>query len=375
VQLKRPHALAPTLFIQTPIGWISPGLRERRATPRFYLQGLPINVDTRASRFHSWPDNEIVHLDSPQFEGRLPERDSLLEPEANAKRIAAALDDVLRDHLTQLAGHLPEMMFLKAYGTLAAELGLRDLLNAMSAIPRQWVHEVVSTPVREGAGNTGYREHPAEPVARTELALRGVFEVCTDSANAYETDLRAALAVYARKGFMDSRIPEWHWAAAYVQEVAPEDFDLVPGTVIGEDSLEVYGESITLRLVESLALRPTDLPEVMLAIDSHYDPVEGVLFATPNAEAGIAVSQVSDFEDENDNYEEDEESAARQRFYATVQVLRHDDPAVLLRTFLDKALPWRVPARLCGRAFSVVLDDKGHATVTAAPVPSAPVSA
>lgn len=364
-EVPRPHAVGAMDFIETPVGLATPGVRICNPVRHVYLQGLPISVPRCTS---GYCNTEIVHLSSPMFEGRMPERDSLLEPERSAEKITAALEDVARQYLVGIAPTMTDEEFVGKYGVLAGKLDLRDLLNAKNCIPAQWVCRY-DTPFKDTADGPGYTEAPkTDVVTRAELEAKGLFVVAHESEETnWETDLLAAHAVAGLDAFVTHNgLPSWHWGSALSQEVGPEDFELVPGTTVGEDNLEIYYENVTLRLVESIGIRRRGESHVdapLIPADCYFNVSEGVLYVTGEAGPFLAVSQVSDFECE-ERYEESECDQAQDRFLATVKVLQNNDPADLLHAFLDKGLPYTIPTSLRSKSFLVTMDENGKAVVT-----------
>lgn len=377
--LPRPHALDQAQFIDTPIGRATPGVQRGEPIRQLYLQGLPIRCTAEYGVWDNRFGTEIVHLDSPSFEGRLPERDCLIEPEASAKRIEAGLITVARAYVEDQARCLSETDFVAKYADFAATLGLHDLLNAMNCIPADWVYVHTGQPILTSFGDDGYLRSPnGRVVTRDQLQARGLYVADTDDVN-FDTSLCAAHWVYAQNGFIERVSNAWHWSRTLRQEITPSDVHLQIGRVVGDERLEVFGEDITLRVVESLHLqRMTAPPEDddgelpagweatpigdPVATTVHYDAGAAVLFVTADADARIAVRQVTDFE-ADDRYDERAYDLARDRFVATRATLLSNDPSELLISFLANGLPWRVPAALRGQSFSVRFDTDGQPVV------------
>lgn len=376
--LDRPHALTSREFIETPIGFATPGVQLARGVRQFYLQGLPIQAESRSLTCGYADRSEIVHLRSPLFEGRMPERDSLLEPEASAELIRIALRQVARAHLTTMASQMPEMAFVANHGCLAAALDMRDLLNGMSHIPRAWVYVYDETPRLEGACNSvRVRERANAAIARGELEAKGLFSIeIEEEGDDYTLNLIGRHFVSGIEGFVADGVPSWHWAHGLIQTVRPDDFVLVPGPALGEDTLEVFYETIALRVVETLGVQRMDAegkPQgAIVPTTCHYAMADGVLYATPDADGGDTVAQVTDFEDD-ERYVESQAAAARERFYVTRRVLLNNDPAALLLAFLEAGLPYSTPEALRGKSFEVAVAPDGKATVTLAHAAADPV--
>jgi len=368
--LDRPCALDVRDFVPTPVGMVTTNVLTGDGVAQYYLQGLPINVPLRSIVFTGRynPDKGVVHLDSTLFEGRMPDRDALLNPEASVKVIEEGLKQAAIAHLTALASTMDESSFVKAYGWLAARLEMKELLNAMDCIPKSWVSAHRGSPILCGSNSSETYLDATLPdvITREMLKQKGLYSICTEDEHA--ENMIAAHAACEVDGYIACHsIPSWHWAAEMIETLAVEDFTAVPGVLIGSESLDLHYETVTLRLVESLHITLNDpskmggrsepIPTAVL-----YDPHSSTLYATAEASSYVAVLQVSDFE-EDERYQQDACETAQSNFDAMVAVLRDKDPAVLLATFLKAGLPWKLPAVLRGHAFSVSFDDNGEMKV------------
>lgn len=366
-EMTRPHANYHDM-VRTRIGWVEARVLEGEGVGSVYLQGLPVRTEHLGRRYGNGrvvSGGGVLHLDPTLFHGRMPDRDSLLEPEASAKRIVEGLDEAARQHMTERADLYRDHHFIQKFGTWCRELDMRDLLNRMDYIPGKWVGFYESTPRLGGNGSNDGRATPAGVVSRQSLEEKGLFLVGTEGPD-WQEDLLAAHVVESLGGFYtDGDLPEWHWAHALIREISPSDFMVQPSTEIGRENVEIYGASITLVLSETLDIISLNaVPGIPATVAGSvwYDASEGVLFATTEADAYDAVWQVSDFQDE-ENFEEDREEEAVRNFNAARAVLRDRDPAALLTTFLVAGLPWKRPKALHGHRFTVAFDEDGKVLI------------
>jgi len=372
-ELERPDAIDCGDFVDFGAGKVSTRVLGGEHVSRFYLQGLPITMPMHRSRHfsHYNHSHHAIHLDPAQFFGRMPDRDTVIEPEAAAARIDAALNTIITEYLTQRAADMTPEEFIKRYADFAAKMDMQDVLNAIPLVPSTWLNEYDGTPVLEGSSTWSPLSKQSLPdvLTREQVEARRVFVTSNDCEEG--ESLVAEHAVSETKSLVldGSRVPSWHWLRTMARDLAPEDFELQPGVEVGSGSLEVYGYDVTLRVVETLHLKVvaegTGLPE-LIPVAVIYDPGTCTLYATSDAESDAAVMQVSVFEDD-ERFEEDRRDEASSAFWAMRETIQSNDPSTLVSSFLRRSLPFVIPEQLKGKTFTVAFDEAGKLEVAAAP--------
>lgn len=367
-ELPRPHALDALELIDTPIGRASPKIRMGAWPSKVYLQGLPVHV----SGINGNAGDVVVHLDPRQFLGQAPDRSQLLDGDAAAETIKAALRAVAIEHVTGLARTMDPADFLTQHADLAASLGMRELLNSFDCIPASWVEEYDSAPMRMPPFyESNYARTPvldgttARVITREQLAARGI--VLVSGHDRHGQNLLAKHAAQAYGFFVGaSGLRTWHWAAEMARSIGPEDFEIVTTGERRTHDFEVWGEPAEVVLVETLAVKPreplfgrTEPAE----IEVHYNREAGELYVTAETAAWVAVRNVSDFVDENESYDEPSEDDYAGRLHLIVASLLHTDPAQLLQSLLREHVGHRMPEALKGNGFHVEIDAAGQITV------------
>lgn len=369
-ELPRPNAIGNCALSEISTGWISTDVLEGHSVNRFYLQGLPIEEHHSSirSRWQSAANPLCFHLDPIQFRGRMPDRAGLLEPQECGRRINASVREAIVAHLTQRAAEMKPEDFVAKYADLACKHDMHDLLNTMPFVPRTWLGKYEDAPVVMGAttdSRIGMRDFP-EVVSRADIEKAGIFE-CDGVED--EDDLRAALALHARGCIVPGRyLPEWHWIAAARMTIASDDFTIVPGKVRGEGRVGVYGWEVTVRLCEELHLHnEIDHPSLRGAVpvSACFDRQESVLYLTDDADLGDALKQVSTFEDD-ERFDEGAHDEACADLYAMLQTIRHNDPSMLVKGYLDSGIRVSAPEMLRGKSFTVAFNEDGVYTVVLA---------
>lgn len=366
-ELDRPHAIGNTTLIETPIGLASPDVLLAKGGYTFYLQGLPIHgPGTGLATMWSEPKGgRPIHLNSPQFEGRLPDRSCLLDVDRQHKAITQTLKEVAVAHVTELSQQLPPAEFIHRYAALACNLGMADVLNAIDLIPASWVKCFNDVPTLTPNGDDQGFFGPVEGsqfgvLTRSQLVASGVVDL--DDFDDYGDDALAAHAIFAKGVWVAHSLPAWHWASELVQNVSSDDFTFTAGKEIGRQKHDIWGERVTVVLVEAIEVN-TDLTfgerdRDSVSIPLYYDVSNLTLYVTPDASEWDAVRNVTNFccDDEYDSEAEDDAAA---NLGVLIDALQNTDAAELFLAVLRRYLPNEKPDVLSGKSFVVTLDDSG----------------
>jgi hypothetical protein len=103
----RAHAIDRAEFVQLDIGQVSPGILTGRGVSKVYLQGLPISLHLNGFQRHgSYRDNidQVIHLNPALFLGRMPDRSTVIDADAAAKRVRASIVAAATERLLRIAG-------------------------------------------------------------------------------------------------------------------------------------------------------------------------------------------------------------------------------------------------------------------------------
>ena len=375
--MLQPHARDES-FVDIGIGHVNPDALEGGYALELYLQGLPIALssDGRRARLRGYGHEiapAVLHLDPAQFKGRMPDRDALIDPDAAAKRISAAMDDAVRRHLEDKVTSMPQDKFVERYGAQAAALGMRELLNAIPFVPGDWLvlYELHPTEISEDSEDGLETTNAA--VSREDIAAKGLYDLGDWDKWDHES-LRLPIAVYEAGGYqIASRalVPAWHWLHELITLLDESQFELQAGEVMGEEDLVVYGCGVRLVVVDALALnylkpasaRHSRLP-ASIGISQFYDAEQNRLYVRADDFcAYTAVRLVSDYANDG-SFDEDERDQDARACQALVQSITEKDAATLLRAFLSEGLPYVRPELLKNRCFTVVMDADGVPSVS-----------
>jgi len=375
-EVERPDAMDNLDLVETEVGLVTEGVLRGYGAHKVYLQGLPIGVSAHGTRSRDYrPDGkyDVLHLASPRFEGRMPDRAQLINSHEAQVAISQCFRGLARDYLLRRAKEVSAAEFVYKYHSLATSLGMHDLMNSFDVIPSSWVESYIDTPTLTPRDWEAEYSGPARDadgeysrvLTREQLVANGVFQL--ESFDEYHGDFLAAHATYRMGAFVASGIPSWHWAHKLVKEVSPESFELIVGNEIGRHDFVIWGERLEVVLVESLKARTVEVLRTEIEtvdIPLYYRPqmTGNVLYMTPTAYAQDAVRNVTDFVSDDDHDETAQDNAAGS-LHAIIQSLQNADPLELFRSvMLNNVDRSSFPNSLRGKTFKVSFDENGKMT-------------
>lgn len=356
-EVERKDALNES-FIKTSIGYATPNAILEPDGRTYYLQGLPIKIEPNEQRYYH--HSSVTHLDATQFEGRMPDRDSLLNPEEAKKKIKLGLDAAARLMLEELASTMPAAAFVHTHSSAMIRLGMHDLHNRFDCVPARWVWVYNDHPIVTGESSYD-RQCSSEcsdgVVTREDLIRSGLYAPNTQTVFD-EEDLRAAVAVYAIEGYIAAHpIPKWHWAYDMIVALTVDDFNIVTEEVVGETNISIWGYSVGLTVANKVFLEyrgDARLPERIEVPFIHNVERNNLYVNAVTGDTESAVRQVTNFECD-EKFDEDGMERAADALRATILMITSKDSSVLLRRFIELGMPM-VPDEFAGKSFQVLFD-------------------
>ena len=134
-----------------------------------YLQGLTVEGPMLLGS--PW---NVVHLDSVRFQARLPDRDRLIEQEAQLKQVDAALAALWRDRLLAAKRVATPEVFVGRCFKAAWLFGHIGLFNDVPVLPEGLLQRIVGYPRHEAYDDAGY----LTPFRRAPTRAEGKAVVC-----------------------------------------------------------------------------------------------------------------------------------------------------------------------------------------------------
>ena len=348
IEQDRPYAVENIATLEAPIGraylrgyWDD---KKASASSVVFLQGFVISGNLLYAE-----SQNIVHLDSTQFAARLPDRDVLIDAGEQLKRVHAALKALWRDHLVRARSALPASGFVERYFEVAKTWRLLDLFDDVPALPGSLFSAISDYPYREGYGDADYLTHLDHMVTQADIESGTPNLVDLDGPD----DDTVAHWMFARaRGwvvFNDPGLSDRHWIKPFVRELASEPCEMaIEGEGVRAD-LEGQWIWPTVVLCDAYVIRWNG-EEVRITDDALYWTEEQLILVPPGESSGLAVRQVSDFIDGNDQWQENEQEHDENALADLIRLLRATDPLGALNSLLDDLHLERYPT-LRGKTF------------------------
>lgn len=366
--LENCHAVGAMDWDETEIGLIHISRLDRRFyEPVIYLQGLPINA---GYRLQYYDNNVIVHLDSAKFFGRLPDRESVIDPDKASIAITSAIINLYTAKLHQMKMEMladgQAQEFIARYGEVCMAY-CKKMLNDVPFLPGAAIGgEVYDLDCNVNNSRLAY---PATPVSKESVVDKTVTlfsgnDGCYDMENMPHMALIQAYdGIIVRAENLDSE----HWVHPYVHHLKSDirialteqqpTFTINGRYVFGNDV--ILGEVLTLSGSFEVGGNPV---EIGCTCDETVFESKEERFYVPAASKGYrAVGQASDYLDDDvyceDVFEEDDNL-----FIRLVSEARNPDPASLLQQLLLDIGFTKYPS-LKERSFQVTIGNDGTVKV------------
>ena len=115
-----------------------------RAGKFFYLQGMPLPSNDRFGHDVGRKEGIVkLHLDARRFKGRMPDRDTLVEPENANDLIEEAITEYIRGWLIERKTKMEPKAFLERFGQMCQmDSAYIDLLDDVEFALAQWFDDV-----------------------------------------------------------------------------------------------------------------------------------------------------------------------------------------------------------------------------------------
>ncbi|HCE6397611.1 ATP-binding protein [Pseudomonas sp. P1B16] len=342
VDIARPLADTSLPWRQTSVGRVLLDLSASPTQWRCFLQGLPIGSAPVLSK------HQIVLLRDDMI-ARLPDRQRLLNEEADHPRIQAAISEAYRQALFEAKERLAGSEFADVYAETCLSSSNADLLNDVPFVPRAWFRDWDSTP----PGYNRYWERYLLGGISSRVALEetGVWRIDGDGDDefALETYLEAQQAFVLEEHRLDKN----HWLMHMVKTVTPDQIHVRYGETLHSEIYPPLADCIDLELVATLI--------VSLEGEPGEYPVDALrkndtLYLTPKA--GSVTQLVSDYIFD-DRYDEGREVEDAQTLTTFIAVGCTQDPVHVVSALLPQALRYNAQPKLAGAVVRLVFDDNG----------------
>jgi hypothetical protein len=343
--LARPHALDAIQRVETEVGLARvAGLDTGRATRRHlvFLQGFAVHGD--------WWDGEhvnLVHLDPRRFIARLPDRDQLIDEEAQLERIDVELRKVWRARLIAAKRALDAVEFAQRYFQAATRWDLIELFDDVPALPGSLFQRITGYPIQAGYRDTEYLRCLDRPVLKDEVE-RGRIKL-VEMEDVEEATIPHWL--YARERdlilFRSCAVGPRHWIQSYVRPLCEEPCEVQVINESARSTLKGASVASEVALCEAYSIAIGG-NRVVIRNDAMY--WRGMVLVPEDECSGQAVRQASAFIDSNGRWHEEDEQLDTQALSDLIALLRASEPGQALGALIARLRLESYP-RLHGKVF------------------------
>ena len=372
-ELPRPHAQANLVGTQSSVGFMHvPAIHDDvPAQVEFrgyvYCQGLPVHVSD-FSRHYGSEIRPIVHVDHLRYTPRMPDRDSLIDPQQAAKDFDKALKEIWREHLVAKKAEMSPADFVETCWSNAKRAGCLDLMADVPVLPTTILSYVGETPVQRRDGDS-YLYHSKVPVTQAEVESGAVTLFRDfDEEDRGDDFTRLMWAEKAKVLFVSHELPEQHWAVPHLRDFAEEAVK-VSGRLVAKDHFSGGWVDGDVKLMENLAVTIAGvthlLTEAVAVGSGEWGGSRTFLVPTGIVHAGYVLRQASTYTDSNDTYCDTDYDIDADHFDDLVAILSGEPAVETLKKCLSSA-GVKHKTNLRNKSFLVTFDAEGNIVVTEA---------
>ncbi|WP_172600122.1 ATP-binding protein [Sulfuricystis multivorans] len=371
-ELPRPHAQANLVGKQTSVGFIHvPGIHDDSNTwfvpyGYVYCQGLPVNVSSFTPHYGK-EIRPIVHVDHLRYMPRMPDRDSLIDPQQAAKDINMALKEIWREYLAAKKAEMSPADFVKTCWSKARHAECLDLMADVPVLPTEVLTYVGETPRLVEDGD-GFLYQCSEQITETQVVSGAVMlfrEYNEEDCGDYFA--RLMWAEKAKVIFVSSELPEQHWAVKHLRNLGEEEVK-VSGRAVATDHFSGGWVDGDVKLMENLSVTIAGikhpLTEAVAVGSGEWGGSRTFLVPKGITHAGYVLRQASTYTDSNDKYCETDYELDAVLFDDLVAIMSGEPAVETLKKCLYNA-GVRNKTNLRNSSFRVKFDADGNMTVTA----------
>jgi hypothetical protein len=353
--IARPHARGAG-FVPTAVGDLLLDLSTTEAVA--YLQGFQI-----LSMFGDWyaPKRSVLHLDASIFRGRMPDRQSLIDPDEARSRVAHVIAHVARQQLTALKASLDGREFVKRHAADCSRWDAMELLDDVPWIPRDWLIVFNEAP-RLSRWQGEWNELVAR-ISNDAIHQDDVPPLVVEIDQLYDGDedpFTTPMYLYA-KGvpMIETSLRDTHWLSPRVKRADELDVKVTSEPLKSAQFNASYF-SVDVGLHESIQLEGPLGPVVLDRSDAVYD---GDVLHITNASDSGCLNQISAYQDEErwDERCQDEDEEAFNRLQS---ILSDVAPEVVIAGLL-RGHRNELMTLAAGKSFTVTIDETRGVVVTA----------
>ena len=375
VELPRPHSIEGRGFLKTEVGLVSMPMNPYGSCA-VYLQGLPVRIGMHDPVWAS--QRNVVHLDTTRFMGRIPDRDSVVDPDVAKEAVRSVLRQLWVEKMTRIGKQAITKDVAFQRGVLrdkgAEFLGfkeLRPLLNQFVVLPPQIIFGAFIIFARDRAA--GEMEVSSFTKSDVEFGVEGAvlvdsdLDFSDDDNNDNEMAIKALLRHQKIQLIDTTQLDSEHWVFPHLLS-HPEKVQWTASQLSESVRVQmVYFNKLSVSLCDSITVSAdfrvgnNQTRNMTAEIDDYplYQSSVGLL--VPAKSNGCdGARQAFTYLDEGDDLDESAMEKDDEVISRHVQALRHPDPAKLLQTILHSDVALNEYAQLAGHRFEVSIQKNGQ---------------
>lgn len=331
--------------------------RADKAYMRYFLQGVELTSMYGAWRRKSVADCNVVHLDTMQFFGRMPDRDTLVDASECQKQVEATCRALWREYLESQLEKMPDREFVTRFFDVTYSYA-PDLFNRITFLPAQFLESYVSVPFISEFDS--FEMPPRHSLSRAVIES-GAMLVCKRPGDMdEEVGALESMYLFLSEGafVLNKTLPDGHWAIPFVVNLEQRDIQI---TLEGKTKAGTFfGNYVSsdVDLCSAYQISGKGLPPVR---SDSYGVATANGFVIPERENdGFAVRQISSYIDENDYFDEEMCDFDQRELELVIANLRATSPAEVLLNILKTDMGYRCLKDLKGMSFEVSFGADGR---------------
>lgn len=335
-----------------------------------YLQGFVVFVPRIRRRKET-----IVHLDPRRFKGRLPDRDSLVDPEQACRAINGFLRNLWHRRIDWLCENTTAYeVAAKGVKTLL-HWNKIDKLNEIDYLPPGVVRKPDGYPIQYQDWEVDYQyQSVSDPIHKADIESGKIKVFILDGE--YVDDEGFQTRMYARAAgglvYHRPRLDPQHWLYQYLVRLHGQNTRVVPHGQTDQSHVVCNWFDTTLMLCNEVSIDgPVGRANIRETFYGHVWDAEGDCLGDPmifspksdTGNNGRVARQICSYVDEAEQFDEDSAERGETEIHRIIASKRNEDPAKLFTAVLfDTSV--REYSNFRDRTFQVTFDDAGSPQVS-----------
>ncbi len=318
-----------------------PGISNKRPSTAIvaYLQGLPV-FECGNIPYSESPN--IVHLNSENYNARLPDREKLIDEEDKIDFIYRSIRNEWRDYFVTLilADRGEELLSSIWYQTIRS-FNLRDLLNFVDAIPQSTLSVVRDYPQYDVYRDNDYWLRDHDRTITRAMVEKGEVTLVKHVSMSPETSPQW-MAMYLTDDYyfiQDDMLPNDHWAINHALDWSLVEPVITPLGLVEQKTFNgewywghcFFCDSYRLTLGDF----SVDIDSVSLGYGDEYD--NAVFYVPIKDRGGEVVNHCSSFTGENEEVNDRAREREEDLFSLFIRFHRESTPADIIQTLISDA--------------------------------------